>query len=87
MTDSHECVTHLTRHTSGKRHLPQPRGSHSVGFFDLMTPGDPMEGSLVRVYYPTLEQCLEEHDRWPVWAEDKYISGLLTFMQVIINSL
>jgi hypothetical protein len=47
-----------------------------------MTPGDPQKGSLLRVYYPTLEQCLEEHDKWPIWAEDKYITGLLTFMQV-----
>jgi hypothetical protein len=48
-----------------------------------MTPGDPENGSLLRMFYPTLEQCLEEHERWPVWAEDKYISGLLTFMQVL----
>jgi hypothetical protein len=69
-------------HPGGKKHLPQPRGPHSVGFLDLMTRGDPHKGSLVRIYYPTKEQCLEEHDRWPVWAEDKYISGLLTFMKV-----
>ena len=25
--------------TNGKRHLPLPRGPHSVGFIDLMTPG------------------------------------------------
>ena len=83
MTEDHECTTHLMRHTGGKRHLTQPRGPHSVGYFDLMTPGDPKKGSLLRMYYPTGEQCLEEHERWPIWAEDKYVSGLLTFMQVI----
>jgi len=83
MADNHDCTTHLMHHPGGKKHLPQPRGPHSVGFLDLMTRGDPHKGSLVRIYYPTKEQCLEEHERWPVWAEDKYISGLLTFMQVL----
>ena len=76
-------ATPLSRHsTSGKRHLPQPRGPHSVGYADVMTPGDPNTGTFIRIYYPTSEQCLEKHERWPVWAEDHYITGFLTFMQV-----
>ncbi len=88
MANDHDCTTHLMQHPEGgKRHLPQPRGPHSVGFVDLMTPGGPDKGSLLRIYYPTKEQCLEEHDRWPDWAEDNYVSGLLTFMKVKCNSL
>ena len=84
MADDHDCTTHLMDHPEGgKRHLPQPRGPHSVGFVDLMTPGGPDKGSLLRIYYPTKQQCLEEHERWPEWAEDKYVSGLLTFMKVV----
>jgi hypothetical protein len=29
----------IPTHTMGKKHLPQPRGPHSVGFVDVMTPG------------------------------------------------
>ena len=82
MATNHDCTSHLMHLPCGKRHLPQPRGPHSVGFFDLMTPGDPEKSTLMRMYYPTNEQCLEEHDRWPEWVEDKYVSGLLTFMKV-----
>ena len=82
MASSHECTTHLMQHPDGKKHLPQPRGPHSVGFFDLMTPGGPSKGALLRIYYPTKEQCLEEHDRWPTWVDDKYAAGILTFMKV-----
>ena len=66
----------------GKRHLPQPRGPHSVGFADVMTPGE--EGVFVRLLYPTDEQCLEEHERWPQWLEDDYITAMLGFVQVKI---
>ncbi len=80
------CVLQTSWHPlpvlAGKRHLPQPSGPHSVGFVDVLTPGAPSEGSLVRVLYPTAEQCLQEHDRWPVWTEDQYLTGMLTFMQV-----
>ena len=63
----------LSTHTSGKQHLSQPRGQHSVGFMDIMTPGGTESGTFMRLYYPTDEQCIEEHERWPVWAyEDKY---------------
>ena len=65
----------------GKRHLPQPRGPHSVGFVDVMTEGD--EGVFARLLYPTDEQCLEEHHRWPHWLEDGYITGMLDFLKVI----
>lgn len=68
----------------GKRHLPQPRGPHSVGFVDVMTPGLPHEGTFFRVFYPTNEQCLDSSERWPIWAEDKYLIGMLSFMQVVI---
>ena len=68
---------------AGKRHLPQPRGPHSVGYVDLMTPGGPDEGSFVRILYPTQEQCLAEHEKWPIWTEDNYLKGMLSFMQVL----
>lgn len=69
--------------TEGKKHLPQPMGPHSVGFVDVMTPGP--KGIFTRVYYPTTEQCLDEHKRWPLWAEDEYITGFLTFMQAVLS--
>ena len=49
MTQPQEVV--LTTQTMGKKHLPQPRGPHSVGFVDVLTSGD--AGVLVRIYYPT----------------------------------
>ncbi len=67
---------------AGKRHLPQPSGPHSVGFVDMMTSGGPREGSYMRILYPTAEQCLQGHERWPVWKDDKCLTGMLTFMQV-----
>ncbi len=73
--------TGLPIHVDGKKHLPQPRGPHSVGFVDINTPGKEA-GVLVRMYYPTKEQCLDKADRWPLWADDHYISGLLTFIKV-----
>ena len=58
----------LSMHSSGKLHLPQPRGQYSVGFVDIMTPGQPELGTFIRLYYPTDENCLEEHERWPTWT-------------------
>ena len=76
----------ISTHISGKQHLSQPRGQHSVGFMDIMTPGEPKSGVFTRLYYPTDEQCLDEHERWPVWAsEDKYISGIFTFMKSMVH--
>ena len=76
----------LPTHKSGKQHLSQPRGQHSVGFIDVMTPGEPEIGTFMRLYYPTDAQCLEEHDRWPIWTfEDKYISGIYTFMKSMVH--
>eukprot|EP00095_Tigriopus_kingsejongensis_P006071 maker-scaffold917_size81461-snap-gene-0.9 protein:Tk06071 transcript:maker-scaffold917_size81461-snap-gene-0.9-mRNA-1 annotation:"hypothetical protein DAPPUDRAFT_208600" len=72
---------YLQTSADGKRHLPQPRGPHSVGYVDLLTPGGPEEGILCRLLYPTKEQCLAESARWPLWLEDQYISGMLRFMQ------
>ena len=78
--------TLLPTHPSGKQHLSQPRGQHSVGFMDIMTPGEPEIGTFMRLYYPTDAQCLEEHDRWPIWAfEDKYVSGIFTFMRAMVH--
>ena len=75
----------LSTHPCGKTHLMQPRGPHSVGYIDVMTPGTPETGSFMRLYYPTDQQCLAEHDRWPIWAsEEKYISGIFTFMRSMI---
>ena len=75
----------LSTHTSGKQHLSQPRGQHSVGFMDIMTPGGTELGTFMRLYYPTDEQCIEEHERWPVWAyEDKYVSGIFAFMKSMV---
>ena len=72
----------LETHPSGKRHLPLPKGPHSVGFVDIMTEGDPSSGTFFRLYYPSNERCQEEHEKWPRWAfEDKYISGTLTFLK------
>jgi len=69
--------------TNGKRHLPLPRGPHSVGFIDLMTPGDPETGSFVRVLYPTEEQCIESTEKWPLWSEDDYLTGFVNFVQAM----
>lgn len=73
---------YLQTSSDGKRHLPQPRGPHSVGFVEVLTPGGPKEGTLCRILYPTQEQCLENSDKWPLWLEDQYINGMLRFMQV-----
>lgn len=76
----------LSTHISGKQHLSQPRGQHSVGFTDIMTPGEPESGTFIRLYYPTDEQCLDNHDKWPVWAgEDQYVSGIFAFMKAMVN--
>ena len=29
------------------------------------------------------ENCQENHDKWPIWAEDPYLSGLLTFTKAM----
>lgn len=66
--------------TGGKVHLPPPRGPHSVGFVDY---GD--QNVLARIYYPTKENWLDNGGRWPLWAEDDYIVGLLTFMKAMTH--
>ena len=65
---------------NGKNHLPQPRGPHSVGFVDFAN-----HNVLARIYYPTKEKCVENHQKWPLWAEDEYISGLLVFMKAMTH--
>ena len=65
---------------NGKNHLPQPRGPHSVGFVDFAN-----HNVLARIYYPTKEKCMENHQKWPIWAEDEYISGLLVFMKAMTH--
>ena len=72
----------LKLHPSGKHHLPNPRGLHSVGYIDIMTDGDPNTGTFLRLYYPCVEEHQELHNRWPLWVpEDKYISGIITFLK------
>ena len=71
-----------TVQTGGKYHLPFPRGPHNVGFVDY---GD--ETVLARIYYPTKEKTTEKVDLWPQWAEDAYVSGLLTFIRQFSKSL
>ena len=74
-------ATLLPTHVSGKQHLAQPRGQHSLGFLDIMTPGEYELGTFFRMYYPTDSQCLEEYDKWPLRiSEDKYISGICSFV-------
>ncbi len=68
--------------TDGKKHLPMPRGPHSVGFVDLMTPGEPDQASFVRILYPTRQSSISSTDRWPVWTEDEYLTGFVSFVQV-----
>ena len=65
---------------NGKKHLPIPRGPHSVGFVDLAN-----HNVLARIYYPTKEKCIENHQKWPLWAEDDYICGLLVFMKAMTH--
>ena len=81
--------TNFLSETDGKRHLPVPRGPHSVGYVDLMTPGAPHEdkGSFIRILYPTKEKTLDNVEKWPIWEEDAYITGMLSFMQVLENSI
>jgi len=66
--------------TNGKKHLPAPRGPHSVGFVDLAN-----HNVLARIYYPTKEKCMENHEKWPIWAGDDYITGLLVFMKAMTH--
>ena len=70
----------MTNELNGKNHLPQPRGPHSVGFVDFAN-----HNVLARIYYPTKEKCVENHQKWPLWAEDEYISGLLVFMKAMTH--
>jgi len=70
----------MTNDLNGKNHLPQPRGPHSVGFVDFAN-----HNVLARIYYPTKEKCVENHQKWPLWAEDEYISGLLVFMKAMTH--
>ena len=76
----------LKTHPSGKRHLPNPRGPHSVGYIDIMTDGDPNRGIFLRLYYPSFEETKESHEKWPLWIpEDKYVSGMITFLKSIAD--
>ena len=70
--------TMSTVQTGGKTHLPFPRGPHNVGFVDY---GD--ETVLARIYYPTKQSCTDKLELWPLWAEDEYLSGLLTFIKAM----
>ena len=72
----------LKLHSSGKHHLPIPRGSHSVGYVDIMTDGNPNVGTFLRLYYPCVEEAKESNAKWPLWIpEDKYVSGIINFLK------
>ena len=74
----------LQTHPSGKKYIPMPRGPHSVGYVDVMTEGDPSVGTFFRLYYPTNENSMDQHERWPRWIyEDTYISGTLNFLKAV----
>jgi len=68
------------------RHLPLPTGPHAVGYQDIMTPGG-VEGSFLRLYYPSihpLNETINQHCVWPLWAEDEYLRGFVNFMQAVL---
>jgi len=69
------------------RHLPLPTGPHAVGFQDVMTAGEPDTGTFVRLYYPSIfpvNETINKHELWPVWAEDEYLVGFVKFMQAML---
>lgn len=73
---------------SPPRHLPLPTGPHAVGYQDLMTPGTVEEGTFMRLYYPSvhpLNETINKHDLWPLWAEDEYLIGFVKFMQAVLS--
>jgi len=73
--------------TPPPRHLPLPTGPHAVGYQDVMTPGPADEGVFVRFYYPSihpLNETINKHDLWPIWADDDYLIGFVKFMQAVL---
>jgi len=68
------------------KHLPLPTGPHAVGYQDVMTGGG-VEGSFLRLYYPSiypLNETINKHELWPLWAEDEYLLGFVKFMQAVL---
>jgi len=73
--------------TPPPKHLPLPTGPHAVGYQDLMTPGGVKDGTFLRLFYPSnlpLNETINQHKRWPLWAEDEYLIGMVKFMQAIL---
>jgi len=69
------------------RHLPLPTGPRAVGYQDVMTPGTVEEGTFMRLYYPSvhpLNETINKHELWPLWAEDEYLIGFVKFMQAVL---
>jgi len=76
----------IKSHTSGKNYLPPATGLYSVGFIDFMTQGKPDNSIFMRIYYPTDENYLTFHEKWPKWIPEKeYITGFYIFLQSIVK--
>jgi len=50
------------------------------------TSGEPINSTFARIFYPTDEQQMNEHERWPLWAfEERYVSGFFTFLKGMVS--
>ena len=52
-----------------------------------MTPGGAKDGTFLRLFYPSnlpLNETINQHKHWPLWAEDEYLIGMVKFMQAIL---
>jgi len=80
------CKTPCIKKHSEKYYFAQPSGKFSVGFIDIMTLGKPEDSVLMRIHYPTDQNYLMWHKKWPKWIPDgMYISGFYTFLQSIVK--
>ena len=52
-----------------------------------MTPDGEEEGTFLRLFYPSnlpVNETINQHAEWPLWAEDEYLIGMVKFMQAIL---
>ena len=52
-----------------------------------MTPDGEEEGTFLRLFYPSnlpINETINQHAEWPLWAEDEYLIGMVKFMQAIL---
>ncbi|KAL8572853.1 hypothetical protein ACOMHN_011102 [Nucella lapillus] len=65
-----------------RRHLPVPKGPHTVGIVDIMCERGE-NGSFFRLYYPTAKVDIYKRDRqWPLWLPRKqYGLGYVHFLR------